>query len=199
MLVLPGQHRFLNGKNIHMTEIRFHGRGGQGAVTASEILASALFAEGKYVQTFPEFGVERRGAPVQAFLRFDDKPILLRCRVYNPDHIVVLDPVLTKTVNITQGLKPGGWILLNAAKVPNHFKFENYRLAIVDATGIAIKYRLGAKTAPIVNTAILGAFVRISGLTNLNDVISGIKDYIPIKLNENIQATKDAYEMVREV
>jgi 2-oxoacid:acceptor oxidoreductase gamma subunit (pyruvate/2-ketoisovalerate family) len=182
-----------------MIEIRFHGRGGQGAVIASEILASALFAEGKYVQTFPEFGVERRGAPVQAFLRFNTKPILLRCKVYNPDHIIVLDPVLIKTVNVTQGLKQGGWVLLNSIKEPNHTQFENFHLAIIDATGIAIKYRLGARTAPIVNTAILGAFVRISGLTSLNNVINGIKDYVPVKLNENIQAMKDAYEMVREV
>jgi len=182
-----------------MVEIRFHGRGGQGAVIASEIIASALFAEGKYVQTFPEFGVERRGAPVQAFLRFDTKPILLRCKVYNPDHIIVLDPVLVKTVNITQGLKPGGLIILNATKEPNHAQFQNFRVAIVDATGIAIKYHLGAKTAPIVNTAILGAFIRMSGLTSLNNVINCIKDYVPVKLEENIQATKDAYEMVREV
>lgn len=182
-----------------MTEIRFHGRGGQGAVIASEILASALFAEGKYVQTFPEFGVERRGAPVQAFLRFDNKPILLRCKVYNPDHIIVLDPVLIKTVNITQGLKNGGWILINSSKLPTEPKFNQYRLAIVDATGIAIKYRLGAKTAPIVNTAILGAFVKISKLTTLDHIIDGIKDYVPVKIQENIQATKEAYEMVREI
>jgi 2-oxoacid:acceptor oxidoreductase gamma subunit (pyruvate/2-ketoisovalerate family) len=182
-----------------MIEIRFHGRGGQGAVIASEILASALFAEGKYVQTFPEFGVERRGAPVQAFLRFDTKPILLRCKVYNPDHIIVLDPVLVKTVNITQGLKPGGLIILNTTKAPNHSQFQNFRLAVVDATGIAIKYRLGAKTAPIVNTAILGAFIRMSNLASFNNVINGIKDYVPVKLNENIQAMKDAYEMVREI
>ncbi len=182
-----------------MTEIRFHGRGGQGAVIASEILASALFAEGKAVQTFPEFGVERRGAPVQAFLRFDIKPILLRCKVYKPDHIIVLDSVLTRTVNITQGLKPGGWILLNSTQVPKNFKFDGYRLAIVDATGIAIKFRLGAKTAPIVNTAILGAFIKITNLASMDHIIDGIKEYVPVKLQENIQATKEAYEMVRKI
>lgn len=183
-----------------MTEIRFHGRGGQGAVIASEILASALFAEGKYVQTFPEFGVERRGAPVQAFLRFDDKPILLRCKVYNPDHIIVLDPVLIKTVNITQGLKPGGWILLNSTRVlPQNVNFDKYKLALVDATGIAIKYRLGAKTAPIVNTAILGAFVKISNLASLDHICEGIKEYVPVKIQENIQATKEAYETVKKI
>lgn len=186
-------------KNKIMTEIRFHGRGGQGAVIASEILASALFAEGKFVQTFPEFGVERRGAPVQAFLRFDNKPILLRCKVYNPDHIIVLDSVLTKTVNITQGLKPGGWILLNSSQVPKTTQFSKFRLATVDATAIAIKYRLGAKTAPIVNTAILGAFIKITNLTSLNHIIDKIKEYVPVKIEENIQATKDAYEMVRQI
>ncbi|MCS7258351.1 MAG: 2-oxoacid:acceptor oxidoreductase family protein [candidate division WOR-3 bacterium] len=189
-----------------MKEIRFHGRGGQGAVIASEILATALFAEGKYVQTFPEFGVERRGAPVQAFLRFDTKPILLRCKVYTPDDIVVLDPMLVRTVNITQGLKPNGWILLNYPDnldihktLQLHPEFKNYRLATVDATKIAIKYRLGPKTAPIVNTAILGAFVRITNYVTLEQVIDGIKEYVPLKIDENIEATKEAYEMVREI
>ncbi|MEO0076328.1 MAG: 2-oxoacid:acceptor oxidoreductase family protein [candidate division WOR-3 bacterium] len=184
-----------------MTEIRFHGRGGQGAVIASEILASALFAEGKYVQTFPEFGVERRGAPVQAFLRFDDKPIVVRYKVYTPDHIIVLDPVLIKTVNITQGLKPNGWILLNCRDIAqiNINNFADYQVAIVDATGIAIKYRLGAKTAPIVNTAILGAFVKITNLASLEHICDGIKEYVPVKIQENIQATKEAYEMVRKI
>jgi 2-oxoacid:acceptor oxidoreductase gamma subunit (pyruvate/2-ketoisovalerate family) len=180
-----------------MTEIRFHGRGGQGAVVASEILASALFKEGKYVQTFPEFGVERRGAPVQAFLRFDDKPIMLRCKVYEPEHVVILDPVLLKTVNVTQGLKPGGWMLINSDLPPGDFAFPEFRVATVDATGIAIKYRLGPKTAPIVNTAILGAFVRIAGMASLDNVYQSIPEYAPVKIDENIKATGDAYEMVR--
>ena len=180
-----------------MIEIRFHGRGGQGAVVASEILASALFKEGKYVQTFPEFGVERRGAPVQAFLRFDEKPIMLRCKVYNPDHVVILDSVLLKTVNVTQGLKPGGWLLINSDLAPADFSFPSYRVATVDATGIAIKYRLGPKTAPIVNTAILGAFLKISGMSSMENVAKSIPEYAPVKLEENIKATGEAYEMVR--
>jgi 2-oxoacid:acceptor oxidoreductase gamma subunit (pyruvate/2-ketoisovalerate family) len=189
-----------------MKEIRFHGRGGQGAVIASEILATALFAQGIYVQTFPEFGVERRGAPVQAFLRFDTKPIYLRCRVYTPDDIIVLDPMLVRTVNITQGLKPYGWVLIN---YPENLdpqvlftirpELKNYRLAVVDATKIAIKYRLGPKTAPIVNTAILGAFVKLTSYANLEQIIDGIKEYVPTKIEDNILATKDAYEMVREI
>ncbi len=180
-----------------MIEIRFHGRGGQGAVVASEILASALFKEGKYVQTFPEVGVERRGAPVQAFLRYDERPITLRCKVYEPDHVVILDPVLLKTVNVTQGLKPGGWLLINSDLAPAEFTFPRYRVATVDATGIAIKYRLGPRTAPIVNTAILGAFARIFPLASLDKINLSIPEYAPVKLDENIKATGEAYEVVR--
>jgi 2-oxoacid:acceptor oxidoreductase gamma subunit (pyruvate/2-ketoisovalerate family) len=180
-----------------MTEIRFHGRGGQGAVVASEIFASALFKEGKYVQTFPEFGVERRGAPVQAFLRFDEKPIRLRCKVYTPDHVIILDSVLLKTQDVTQGLKPGGWILLNSDKEPREFSFPNFRVATIDATGIAIKYKLGPKTAPIVNTAVLGSFIRVSELAQLENIYKSIPEYVPVKIDDNIKATGEAYEMVR--
>lgn len=181
-----------------MVEIRFHGRGGQGAVVASEILASALFKEGKYVQTFPEFGVERRGAPVQAFLRYDETPILLRCRIYEPHHVIVLDSVLLKTVDVVRGMRPGGWVLINSDQPPGTFDFSGIRIATVDATAIAIEHRLGPKTAPIVNTAILGAFVRISGIVHLESVIASIPEYVPTKrLDDNVQALRDAYEMVR--
>ncbi|MDH5186515.1 MAG: 2-oxoacid:acceptor oxidoreductase family protein [candidate division WOR-3 bacterium] len=180
-----------------MTEIRFHGRGGQGAVIASEIFASALFKEGKYVQTFPEFGVERRGAPVQAFLRFDEKPIMLRCKVYTPDHVIILDSVLLKTQDVTMGLRPGGWILLNSDKEPREFSFPNFRVATIDATGVAIKYKLGPKTAPIVNTAVLGAFIRVSEIVRLDNIYKSIPEYVPVKIEDNIKATGEAYEMVR--
>lgn len=181
-----------------MIEIRFHGRGGQGAVVASEILASALFSEGKSVQTFPEFGVERRGAPVQAFLRIDDKPINIRCKVYTPDHIIVLDPVLIESVNVTQGLKPGGWILVNTEKNPDELGFpNNFKVATVDASAIAIKYRLGPKTAPIVNTAILGAFSKITDIVSLELVLEKIKEYVPVNIEGNLNATKDAYATVK--
>jgi 2-oxoacid:acceptor oxidoreductase gamma subunit (pyruvate/2-ketoisovalerate family) len=156
-----------------------------------------LFKEGKYVQTFPEFGVERRGAPVQAFLRFDDKPIMLRCKVYEPEHVVILDPVLLKIVNVTQGLKPGGWMLINSDLPPGEFAFPRFKVATVDATGIAIKYRLGPKTAPIVNTAILGAFIRLTQMASIANIYQSIPEYAPVKIDENIKATGDAYEMVR--
>jgi 2-oxoisovalerate/pyruvate ferredoxin oxidoreductase gamma subunit len=95
-----------------MIEIRMHGRGGQGAVIACKILANALFREGKFAQSFPAFGVERRGAPVMAFTRIDDKPIHLRTQIYEPDHLIILDASLLQTIDVTVGLKPGGKILI---------------------------------------------------------------------------------------
>lgn len=181
-----------------MIEIRFHGRGGQGAVVASEILASALFSEGKAVQTFPEFGVERRGAPVQAFLRIDDRPINIRCKVYTPDHVIVLDPVLIEAVNVSLGLKPGGWILINSDKEPSALGFpKEFKVATVDASAIAIKYKLGPKTAPIVNTAILGGFCRITELVKLESVLDKIQEYVSAKLDDNRSAMRDAWVGVR--
>ncbi len=182
-----------------MVEIRFHGRGGQGAVIASEILASALFKEGYYCQTFPEFGVERRGAPVQAFLRFDKKPIVIRYKVYHPDHIIILDSVLLNQINVTDGLKPYGTILINTNKEISFYSsfFSNYKVAVCDATQIALKYGLGTKTAPIINTAMLGAFVRIHSFVSLDSVLESIKEYVEVKQEENILACREAYEKVR--
>ncbi|MEO0089266.1 MAG: 2-oxoacid:acceptor oxidoreductase family protein [candidate division WOR-3 bacterium] len=180
-----------------MIEIRFHGRGGQGAVIASEILASALFKEGYYCQTFPEFGVERRGAPVQAFLRFDKKPIVIRYKVYHPNHIIILDSVLLNQIDVTEGLKPNGTILINTNKEISFFSFSDYKVAVCDATQIALKYRLGTKTAPIVNTAMLGAFVRIHPFVSLDSVLESIKEYVDVKQEENILACREAYEKVR--
>ncbi len=181
-----------------MIEIRFHGRGGQGAVVASEILASALFSEGKYVQTFPQFGVERRGAPVAAFLRIDDKPVNLRCRVYKPDHIIVLDPILIESVNVTDGLKKGGWIVINTSKSPKDFSnFNEFKVATVDASDIAIRYGLGHRTSPIVNTAILGAFARVVGIVKLESILEAMNEHVPIKLEKNKKAAMEAYQEVR--
>ncbi|HMA76521.1 MAG TPA: 2-oxoacid:acceptor oxidoreductase family protein, partial [Candidatus Krumholzibacteriaceae bacterium] len=126
-----------------MIEIRTHGRGGQGSVIASEILADAFFHEGKYVQAFPAFGVERRGAPVMAFTRVSESEIRERCQIYEPDHLVVLDSILIDTVNITEGLKEGGWIIINtSASLDDSGLAEKYNVATVDANAIAIKYGL---------------------------------------------------------
>jgi 2-oxoisovalerate ferredoxin oxidoreductase gamma subunit len=121
-----------------MIEIRTHGRGGQGAVIASEILAEAFFREKKFVQAFPAFGVERRGAPVVSFTRISEGEIRERCEIYEPDHLIVLDPVLLDTVNITAGLKEGGWIIINTNRdLQSRGPLEKFRVATVDANTIA--------------------------------------------------------------
>jgi len=181
-----------------MIEIRFHGRGGQGAVVASKVLAVAFFHEGLYVQSFPAFGVERRGAPVMAFLRVDRNPIQLRVNIYEPDHLIVLDPTLIGTVDVTSGLKPNGWILINSAHSPDTFSnLKNFRIATVDATAIAIRNGLGSRTNPIVNTAILGAFSKVSGLVGVDSIVLSIREEVPGKKNENAKAAREAYNEVK--
>ncbi len=178
-----------------MIEIRFHGRGGQGAVIASKILAVAMFAEGKYVQSFPKFGVERRGAPVEAFLRVDKDKILIRNNIYTPDHIIVLDPTLIDAVDVTTGMAKGGWIVINSNKSPAEFeKLKDYKVACVDAGRIAIENRLGSPNAPIVNTAICGAFAKATGLVGLDAVSEAIKEEVPIKPDANSKAAKIAFD-----
>ena len=158
-----------------MIEIRIHGRGGQGVVIASKVLAMAFFIEGKYVQSFPFFGAERQGAPVAAFVRSDDKKIHLRCKIYNPDYIIVLDQNLPFEINMTEGLKKGGIIIISSTKEPGFYNISSdFKVFTVDAGSVASKYRIGTKELPIVNTAILGAFCRITNLVN----ISGIFRYI---------------------
>lgn len=182
-----------------MIEIRFHGRGGQGAVIASKILAVSLFKEGKKVLAYPQFGVERRGAPVLAFLRIQEKDeeIILRSGIYNPDYVVVLDPVLLQTINVFEGLKEGGSILINSKFLPSEIKTPfKLKIATVDANSIAIKYGLGSKTEPIVNTAILGAFIKVSGLCNLGSLLEAIEEEVPVKIEENKKAAIEAFEKV---
>lgn len=181
-----------------MIEIRFHGRGGQGAQVASKVLAVAFFHEGYYVQSFPAFGVERRGAPVMAFLRIDREPIQLRVNIYRPDHLVVLDPTLIGAVDLTSGLKPNGWILINSHQSPEAFEgLRGFRIATVDATSIAIQYGLGSRTNPIVNTAILGAFSKITGLVGIDSIALAIREEIPVRKDENARAAREAYHEVK--
>ncbi len=178
-----------------MIEIRFHGRGGQGTVVASKVLADALAKEGNYVQAYPEFGVERRGAPVFAFIRIDNKPIYDKSRIYAPDHVVVVDPTLVEAIDVTEGLKDGGLIIINSDKKPEEFKFPNrFRVTTVPATDIAVKNKLGTLAAPIVNTAIVGAVVKILNLTKLDSLLKAIKEGVPVKPEANMAAVKEAYE-----
>ena len=190
-----------------MIEVRFHGRGGQGAVVASEILADAAFHDGRYVQAFPMFGVERRGQPVTAFTRIDEKPIRIKFFIYNPDYVVVMDPTLVKQVDVAAGCgvsssykeqKEGkAMILINTSVSPSQIKLKGpFTIATVDATTIAIHHGLGSRLAPIVNTAILGAFAKATGEVKLDTLLNAIKEGVPIKHEENAQAAVDAYERV---
>lgn len=181
-----------------MIEIRFHGRGGQGAVIASKVLAVAAFKEGRYVQAFPSFGVERRGAPVMAFTRIDHKPIRIKCQIYEPDHIVVLDPTLLEAVDVTAGLKEGGWVIINSEREPAAFNLpKGFRVATVDANSIAIKHKLGPKSAPIVNTAILGAFAKATGIVGLEALAEAVREAVPLNPGGNVAATREAYYSVK--
>ncbi|AMM53883.1 pyruvate/ketoisovalerate ferredoxin oxidoreductase subunit gamma [Pyrococcus kukulkanii] len=178
-----------------MIEIRFHGRGGQGAVTAANILAEAAFLEGKYVQAFPFFGVERRGAPVTAFTRIDDKPIRIKTQIYEPDIVVVLDPSLLETVDVTAGLKDNGIVIINTEKskeeVLEKLKKKPKKLALVDATTIALEV-LGL---PITNTAILGAVAKATGLVKVDSIKEAIKNTFSGELGEkNAKAAQEAFE-----
>jgi 2-oxoacid:acceptor oxidoreductase gamma subunit (pyruvate/2-ketoisovalerate family) len=181
-----------------MVEVRIHGRGGQGAVIASEILATASFYDGKFCQSFPAFGVERRGAPVTAFTRIDDHAIRIRTQIYAPDHIIVLDQtLLTEGVEVTGGLKDGGWVVVNSRKDLQGFPgFDRYRVATVDANSIAVSHGVGSPTAPVVNTTILGAFARVTGLVTIDSVIRAIKEIVPAKRDENALAAKEASQKV---
>ncbi len=182
-----------------MRELRIHGRGGQGAVFASKLLASALFKEGKSVQSFPAFGVERRGAPVTAVLRASDGPILLRCEITAPDDLLVLDPTLIQAVDVTTGLKPGGLVLVNSELPPAGYGAlaARFRVVTVDASAIARRHGLGSKTQPIVNTAILGAFAAASGQVGLEAVCEAIREDIPIEPERNVEAALEAAAAVR--
>lgn len=178
-----------------MIEIRFHGRGGQGAVVASNILANAAFMEGNDVQSFPYFGVERRGAPVTAFTRIDSKPVRIKSQIYKPDYVIVLDEVLLQSVNVTEGLKDEGILLINTTKKPSEIDTDWIgKIVTIDATSIAIKYRLGSKIAPIVNTSILGGFVKATGQIKLESIVQSIKQMAPRKKEENANAAIEAYE-----
>jgi len=180
-----------------MLEIRFHGRGGQGGVTAANILAEACFREGKDVQAFPMFGVERRGAPVTAFLRVDEKPIRIKSQIYNPDIVVVLDTTLLEAVDVTSGLKENGMVIINTDRNVEALKIKAKKIALVDATKIAIDHGLGSKAAPIVNTAILGSFAKAIDIVKIDSVLNAIKDKSPAKSEENVKAAEDAYKSTK--
>ena len=178
-----------------LTEIRWHGRGGQGAVTSAELLAQAAINEGKYALAFPAFGAERRGAPVVAFVRIDDsRPIRIRAEITEPDIVVVLDPSLLRVVNVASGLKANGILVVNTPREPADIRREfgvTGSLATVDATRIA-RELLGV---PIVNTAMIGALLKAAGIVKLESLIEPLKERFGRLAERNINAMQRAYEV----
>ncbi len=179
-----------------MLEFRWHGRGGQGAWTASELLARTAIAEGKYIQSFPEFGPERMGAPVTAFTRISTEPIRVHCAVYDPDVVVVLDNTLLKTVPVTAGVnRDEDVIIINSteepAKLRQDLKIQKGKVWTVAATEIALKI-LGA---PITNTALLGAVARSTNIVTIEGIEKTVKERFKTELAEkNMAVIKEAYK-----
>ncbi|HDQ08178.1 MAG TPA: pyruvate ferredoxin oxidoreductase subunit gamma [Methanoculleus sp.] len=177
-----------------MRELRIHGRGGQGSVTAAELIATAAFKSGVYSQAFPAFGVERRGAPVQAFVRFSDEKIRLRSQIYEPDYIVVQDSSLIADINVFGGMKEGGIALVNTEKDTVPGVPPGIKLIIIDATSVALEV-LGL---PITNTTLMGAFAAATGEIELPALEEALRERFAGSLAEkNIAAARRAYEMVR--
>ncbi len=178
-----------------MIEIRIHGRGGQGGVTLAKLIATSRFLQGQSVQAFGLYAAERSGAPIQAFCRYADEPITNRNLIYEPDHVIVLDPTLVGPA-IVAGLKAGGWLLINSPQAPAEFadQFARNRLATVDATAIARDNNLGTRSVPIVNTALAGAVGRMLGFP-LDEVRAAL-EHLGFK-GPNLTAATRAFEEVR--
>jgi pyruvate ferredoxin oxidoreductase gamma subunit len=183
-------------KEKSLLEIRWHGRGGQGAVTSAEMLAQAAIAEGKYAQAFPSFGPERRGAPVQAFNRVDVKePVRLRVDITQPDYVVVLDPGLLAKVKVTSGLKEDGWVIVNTRKTAAEIQSEfgiSFPVATVNAGKIAREV-LGVN---IVNTTMLGAVLKVTGVVDKKSTYEPLQKRFGKLGDRNIKAMETAFEQV---
>jgi pyruvate ferredoxin oxidoreductase gamma subunit len=177
-----------------MKEIRIHGRGGQGSVTAAEMLSVAAFEDGKFSQAFPAFGVERRGAPVQAFTRISNSPIRLRSQIYTPDYVIVQDATLLETVDVASGIKDDGIILINTKESPEDLKINTKaKVMTVDATKVAMEV-IGV---PIVNTILLGAFAGATGEINVESIKKAIAGRFSGRVAEkNSKAIQKAYDLI---
>jgi len=185
-----------------MVGIRFHGRGGQGVVVASKILANAYFKQRLCVQAFPFFGMERKGAAVSAFVRLDSVPIVERGEIKHPEAVIVLDSSLLHKVDVAQGAKPGALILLNYKDCENQTPIPiegSFRVAGVDATKIALKYGLGSKTAPVINTVMIGAFARLAGVLALLKLLEAIETGVPANPKQNMAAAEAGYQAVFKI
>lgn len=183
-----------------MFQVRIHGRGGQGVVTAAEMLSLAAFDEGRHAQAFPSFGSERTGAPVVSFCRIDDRPIRLREPVAAPDALIVQDPTLLHQVEVFAGLRPDGYMLINTARSFDELGLGDFvsgfraeRLLTVPASDLARRHT----GRPLANAALLAGFAALSGLLSLDSVLRAIGEKLPARVVEgNLAAARDAYEWV---
>ncbi|MBX3703760.1 MAG: 2-oxoacid:acceptor oxidoreductase family protein [Steroidobacteraceae bacterium] len=183
-----------------MFEVRIHGRGGQGVVTAAELLSVAAFREGRHAQAFPSFGSERTGAPVVAYCRIDDKPIRLREPIMAPDALLIQDPTLLHQVDVFSGLVPDGYVLINTTRSLDELglaeflgRFRRERVCTVAATELALAH-VGR---PVPNAALLAGFAAIAGRISLDSVEAAIRDRFPAKVAEaNVAAAREAYRSV---
>jgi pyruvate ferredoxin oxidoreductase gamma subunit len=183
-----------------MFQVRFHGRGGQGVVTAAELLSVAAFLEQRHAQAFPSFGSERTGAPVVSFCRIDDKEIRLREPILEPDALIVQDPTLFKAVDVCRGLKSTGYLLVNSNRSLNDLHLDAVarqlpagHVLTVPASELAVKH-IGR---PLPNAALLGAFARLSGIVQLKSVVAAIREAFGKKIAEaNVAAATAAYDAV---
>ncbi len=189
-------------KTKEILEIRWHGRGGQGAKTAAQILAETAMEEGKFIQSFPEYGPERAGAPMKAFTRISEKPINLHCGVVNPQIVVVIDPTLLEGVNVIEGLPDDGILLVNSEKSPEQIrkmlKFDKGKIFTLNATKIA----LDTIGLPLPNTPMLGALVKATPIVSLEKVEEKIRKKFLKKIGEkktmgNIESIRQAYKEVK--
>jgi len=185
-----------------LTEIRWHGRGGQGAKTAATLIAAVALEEGKYSQGFPDYGPEREGAPIRGYTRISDSPVLVHSAVYNPDIVVVLDATLLEAVDVTEGLKEGGTVLVNTPEEPAAIRerlgVRGGKVYTVDATQIAID-EIGR---PIPNTPMMGALMRVMPILKLDTVLADVEKKFKSKgdriVQGNFRAIRRAFEEVKE-
>lgn len=185
-----------------ITEIRWHGRGGQGVVTAAKLVAETALKQDKYFQASPEYGPERMGAPIQAFTRISPNPINIHCNVTNPDIVVVLDSTLVSVANVTEGLSDNGTLIINSELAPSEIrerhKIKGHRLFTVDANKIALE----TINKAIPNTPMLGALLKVTNLMDIDKVVGHIrnsfgKKFAPEIVEGNVTAIKRAYQEVK--
>lgn len=180
-----------------MKEVRLHGRGGQGVVTAAELIAQAAFADGKYALAFPSFGSERMGAPVTSFVKLSDKPIRARNQIYEPDYLIVQDATLIGSIDVTAGLKSDGLMIIDTEKRPDQLKLNTKaKILTIPATKIALEV-IGR---PIQNTTLLGYFAAVTGLISIDGVRKAIEHRFPAAIAQrNMAAVEKAFSLAREV